>query len=155
MIVMDTKESQNLIFEQYKIAVEMADRISSRREWANKFFLSANSIIFVFLTAQTTFNEIHIFISIFGMVLSYVWELMIMNYKNLNSAKFGVINEIEERLPFQIYKSEWNKLHWVDKKVNYSKLTHIERKLPRLFVLFYFILLIYVLIKMYGSYLCK
>jgi hypothetical protein len=63
------------------------------------------------LTAQTSFSEIHILISFFGVLLSFVWALMIMNYKNLNSAKFAVIHEIEEHLPIQIYKNEWDKLH--------------------------------------------
>ena len=47
---------QNAILEQYKIYVEMADRISGRRALANTFFLTLNTAVFtligVFLQAQ-------------------------------------------------------------------------------------------------------
>ena len=65
-----SREEKQIFFEQYKLAAEMADRISTRREGANKIFLSANAIIFAFLSTQSTFSDIHIFISIFGIMLS-------------------------------------------------------------------------------------
>lgn len=121
---MDDKE---ILLEQYKLAVEMADRISARREGANKIFLSVNSIIFAFLAMQGTFYEIHIFISVVGIFISTVWATMIQNYKNLNSAKYAVIHEMENMLPWKVYKDEWEKLkQGKDKKV-YAKLTVIEK----------------------------
>lgn len=121
----------------------MADRISGRREGANKFFLSANSIIFAFLATQATFYEIHVFISVVGILISLVWATMIQNYKNLNSAKYAVIHEMENTLPWKVYKDEWNKLkHGKDKKV-YAKLTVVEKKLPWIFLVFYVFLFVY------------
>ena len=38
-------EKFNINLEQYKLYVEMADRISSRRQNANSFFLSINTAI--------------------------------------------------------------------------------------------------------------
>ena len=38
------------VLDQYKLYVEMADRISSRRLTANSFFLSLNSILIAFLS---------------------------------------------------------------------------------------------------------
>jgi len=152
-------EDKKLLLEQYKIAVEMADRISARREGANKIFLSANSIIFAFLATQTTFSAVHIFISIFGILLAIIWAGIIKNYRSLNSAKYAVINEIEEHLPWEVYKNEWEKLKkGKDKKV-YAKLTVVEQKLPWIFSGFYIILLIWVLINFYKNtligFMCK
>lgn len=149
------KEDKSLIFEQYKIAVEMADKISSRREWANKIFLSANSVIFAFLATKNDFNDIHILISLFWILLSLTWWWIIQNYRNLNSAKYKVINEIEEKLPIKIYKSEWELLHnWKDKKI-YSSLTNLEKKLPFLFVVFYIVLFFYVFVYIYWNVIIK
>jgi len=90
---------KEILLEQYKLAVEMADRISARREGANKIFLSANSIIFAFLATQTEFSTVHILITVFGSLLCFVWASIIKNYQSLNSAKYAVIHEMEEKLP--------------------------------------------------------
>lgn len=122
----------------------MADRVSARREGANKIFLSANSIIFAFIATKNDFSTVHIFIIIFGCLLCVVWASIIKNYRSLNSAKYAVINEMEEVLPWKVYKDEWEKLkNGTDKKV-YAKLTVVEKRLPWLFLGFYILLLIYV-----------
>jgi len=140
---------KEILLEQYKLAVEMADRISARREGANKIFLSANSIIFAFLATQGTFYEIHAFILIIGIIISFVWATIIQNYKNLNSVKYAVIHEMESKLPWQVYKDEWEKLKFGKDKKVYAKLTVVEKKLPWVFVVFYAFLLIYILIKIF------
>jgi hypothetical protein len=138
-----------ILFEQYKIAVEMADRISARREGANKIFLSANSIIFAFLATQNEYLFVHVLILVFGGILCMVWESVIKNYRSLNSAKYAVIHEIEEKLPWKVYKDEWDKLkNGKDKKV-YAKLTVVERMLPWIFLVFYSLLLVFVMIKIF------
>jgi len=140
-----------LLFEQYKIAVEMADRISARREGANKLFLSANSIILVFIVTRQELSNIHIFIGIFGIVLSYIWASIIQNYRSLNSAKYAVILEMEEKLPWKVYGDEWKKLkEGGDKKV-YAKLTVVEKKLPHIFLVFYVFIIIWVIGSLYGK----
>ncbi len=144
-------EEKQIFFEQYKLAVEMADRISARREGANKIFLSANAIIFAFLSTQSTFSDIHVFISIFGIMLSVVWAAIIKNYRSLNSAKYAVILEMEERLPWRVYGDEWDKLQkGTDKKV-YAKLTVVEKKLPWLFLGLYVFLLVYIFYSLLGQ----
>lgn len=109
MINKDNNNDFLISFEQYKIAIDMADRVSSRRGGTNNFFLSANSIVFVFLTAQNNFYGIHIFVAIFGILLSFIWYFIILNYKNLNKIKYSIINEIEKDMPLEIYKKEWDR----------------------------------------------
>jgi len=136
---------KEILLEQYKLAVEMADRISARREGANKIFLSANSIIFAFLATQTEFSTVHILITVLGSLLCFVWASIIKNYRSLNSAKYAVIHEMEEKLPWKVYTDEWQKLkNGKDKKV-YAKLTVVEKKLPWLFLGFYTLLFLFVI----------
>ena len=141
-------EEKEILLEQYKLAVEMADRISARREGANKIFLSANSIIFAFLATQVEFSTVHILITVFGSLLCFVWASIIKNYRSLNSAKYAVIHEMEEKLPWKVYTDEWQKLkNGKDKKV-YAKLTVVEKKLPWLFLGFYALLFLFVIFSM-------
>lgn len=127
----------------------MADRVSARREGANRIFLSANSIVFAFLATRTEFSVVHILISIFGGLLCVVWASTLKNYRSLNSAKYGVICEMEEKLPCKIYTDEWQKLNkGKDKKVH-VKLAVMEKKLPWLFLGFYTLLFIYAVFSIF------
>jgi hypothetical protein len=89
------------LLDQYKIYVEMADRISSRRATANSYFLSVNSAILAFvgyLSSKQT-GEYLWLRAVAGIALSVLWEALITSYRNLNTAKFLVIHKIEKRLP--------------------------------------------------------
>lgn len=135
---------KEILFEQYKMAVEMADRISARREGANRIFLSVNSIIFAFLATQSDFSEVHMLITFFGGLLSIVWASVIKNYRSLNSAKYSVIHEMEKELPWKVYTNEWEKLKSGNDKKVHIKITVVEKKLPWLFLGFYILLFIYI-----------
>ncbi|PIR70269.1 MAG: hypothetical protein COU46_02320 [Candidatus Niyogibacteria bacterium CG10_big_fil_rev_8_21_14_0_10_42_19] len=142
-------DDKQVLFEQYKLAVEMADRVSARREGANKIFLTANSIVFAFLATQSIFSEIHIFIAVFGIFLCFVWAEIIKNYRTLNSAKFAIIHEMEEKLPWKVYKDEWARLKQGKDKKTHSKLTVTEKQLPWVFLVFYTFLFIYVAVSFF------
>ena len=125
------------LLEQYKLYVEMADRISGRRQTANSFFLSINTAIVAFvsdvgLCAGKGANFYWV-ISCAGMVLCFFWYRMIRSYKDLNSAKFKVIHEMEAKLPFAPYDLEWDKIGRGDDKKLYLPFTHIEINVPWVF----------------------
>lgn len=44
------------VFEQYKLCVEMADRVSARRNLTNTFFLSLNSAVVAVMAAAFGVN---------------------------------------------------------------------------------------------------
>src|SRR5258706_15754748 len=82
------------LLDQYKLYVEMADRISSRRATANSYFLSVNSAILAFvgyLSARDT-GEYMWMLALGGIALSGLWEALITSYRDLNTAKFAVIH---------------------------------------------------------------
>jgi hypothetical protein len=96
-------EIPNYYFEIYSLAVEMADRISSRRVVANSFFASINTGLIVLLGSQ----ELDWYVALAGVILALVWWALLKSYRDLNSAKFKIINGMEERLPVKIFSEEW------------------------------------------------
>jgi hypothetical protein len=132
-------------FELYKLAVEMADRISARRGIANSFFLTANTGIVALLDSQ----HVHWYLPAAGIVFSVTWWALLKSYRDLNSAKFEVILAMEERLPVRVYGDEWDRLRkdparfglrrralraWL---AQYRELGRVERIVPWIFVLIY------------------
>jgi len=132
-------------FELYKLAVEMADRISARRAVANSFFLTVNTAVLAVIGAAT----VRWYLAAAGIVLCVAWWALLKSYRDLNRAKFGVILAMEEQLPARVYSDEWQRLRkdpvcfslrpgvvwaWF---AQYRELGYIERIVPWVFVLIY------------------
>ncbi|MEU6782210.1 hypothetical protein ABZ912_23655 [Nonomuraea angiospora] len=136
------------VIELYKIAVEMADRVSARRTLANAFFLSVQSTL-LSVAALSMFGSarswpVSVVFALVGMVLSGTWWVQLRSYRDLNRAKFAVINEIELQLPVQPFGSEWQALlasrsgPWLGR---YADLGSTERIVPGVFVMLHLLLL--------------
>lgn len=135
---------QNHLIEQYKLYVEMADRISNRRGVTNTFFATLNT---AFLTALVGFikNDIsNIFILLIaGILICIVWAVLLRSYRNLNSAKFMIIGLFEERLPASPYwRAEWQALGKGKDWKKHIPLGPIETYVPLIFAILYLLLLI-------------
>lgn len=113
----------------YKLAVEMADRISARRGVANTFFLTVNTGLAALLGG----DELRWYAAAAGIVLCTAWWALLKSYRDLNTAKFEVINGMEARLPVQLFSDEWERLQ----KSRYRELGQVERLVPVLFALVY------------------
>jgi hypothetical protein len=131
--------------ELYKLAVEMADRISARRGVANSFFLTVNTGIVAVLATR----DVRWYLAVAGIVFSVTWWALLRSYRELNSAKFEVILAMEERLPVRLYGDEWDRLRrepvrfgvrrgvllpWLRQ---YRELGRVERIVPWVFVVIY------------------
>ena len=136
---------QAAIMEQYKLYVEMTDRISIRRGLANTFFLTLNSAI---LTVIAVFWKdrpdgvspwllVPALAITLGLCLAWFW--LVRSYRQLNSGKFAVIGALEQRLPASPWwNGEWKALRGEAKdKSTYWALTHLEIWVPLLFALTY------------------
>ncbi len=123
------------ILEMYKLYVEMADRISSRRQTANSFFLTINSAIigFVGYIKISEINEYNWIIEVAGIFLCYVWYRLVSSCKDLNSGKFKVIHEIEKELPLSPYDAEWEAIGRGKNPNLYLPFTNLELKTPLIF----------------------
>lgn len=99
--------------EIYKLAVEMADRISQRRQTANAFFLSINTLIIggigyvAVAKAPAMDRSFQGAVAIAGTALCFLWFSLIVAFKQMNTHKFQVIHEIEALLPLAPYTEEW------------------------------------------------
>jgi hypothetical protein len=131
------------ILEQYKIYVEMADRVSARRALANTFFLTLNTAVFALIgtawkdefSGSTWLLGIPL-VPLVGQCAAWFW--IVRSYRQLNSAKYAVIGALEEQLPASPYwKAEWTALGRGVIKSRYWPLTHLEQGLPVLFAASY------------------
>lgn len=142
------------ILEIYKLAVEMADRVSARRAIANAFFLTVNTtlVAVVGLRSETSNSALlPVSVCIAGIAVATCWWFLLRNYRKLNEAKFVVINKIEtEYLPVKPFYDEWvvadgatdagNRLSRI--RASLRQLGNVERVVPIVFALLYVMLLL-------------
>lgn len=142
---------QSHLLEQYKMYIEMMDRISERRGKTNAFYLSLLSGLLTLLSFSANVEILgssqYVFLlllSSLGLALCVVWWVNINSYKQLNSLKFKVINEMEQELPFPCYHREWEILGQEKKKSRqYRRLTKVEKYIPLILAIPYLGLFIY------------
>jgi len=131
-------EELKIALEQYKLYVEMADKVSERRGHANTFFTTVNTLLFTVATFIGSNDLIWIiFIGIIGCVISFAWYFTLNSYRQLNSGKFTVINEIEQHMPISGFSYEWEILASGQKKNKYWPLSHVEKIVPVIFFIAY------------------
>ena len=94
--------------ELYKLAVEMADRVSARRATANAFFLTVNTALLAFVSSGV--EDVFWVVALAGIALSGAWWVLLKSYRDLNAAKLDVITEMEKVLEAQILDDEWKRL---------------------------------------------
>jgi hypothetical protein len=139
----DGAAHQSAILEQYKLYVEMADRVSARRSLTNTFFLTLNTSIFAAVGAfwrdrPTSSSWLLVFPVVALVVQCGAWFFLVRSYRQLNSAKYTVIGVLEEQLPASPYwEAEWKALGERKDKVKYWPLTHLEQWIPTIFAATY------------------
>lgn len=138
------------LLEQYKLYVEMADRISTRRVQTNMFYISLLSGLLALLSivlGRNLFSDFQTItfmaVAILGLALCALWNVNIRSYRQLNSAKFKIIHEMEQHLPFPCYDKEWEILGEGKESKAYLQLTRVEQYVPFVLAVPYLLLLIY------------
>jgi len=137
--------------EQYKLYVEMADRVSSRRMTANSFFVTINTALVAFLGIAVAKDETqrlgwYIAVSLAGITVCTLWYFLVGSYRDLNTAKFRVVHLVETELPLRLYDAEWEMVGRGKSWRLYLPVTHIESKIPIVFAGIYVGLALYVFI---------
>jgi hypothetical protein len=129
------------LLDQYKLYVEMADRISQRRTTANSYFLSVNSAILAFVGYLTEKDSTAFLwlLAVAGVTLTLLWREIIVSYRNLNTAKWSVVHEIEKRLPISPYDAEWQAVQRGRNSKLYRPISHIEAGVPWIFLVLHVI----------------
>jgi len=131
-------DNKNMILEQYKLYVEMADKISQQRSLTNSFYITINTALLAFVGIKGETMDIFLYvIAGIGIVLSILWFFNIRSYSQLNSGKFQIIHQMEELMPFRVYKTEWEFLGKGEKWSVYYPVSHIEKCVPIVFSILY------------------
>jgi hypothetical protein len=142
------------VLDLYKLAVEQADRISGRRASANSYFLTIHTGLAALTGLLASMGKAKgggelkvddlavLATAVVGLLLSGTWWLLLRSYRDLNSAKFKVITEIEAGfLPLRIFQREWEILR-ADEALpwwggRYAELGFVERVVPAVFAVVY------------------
>jgi hypothetical protein len=124
-----TADELNSVADIYKILIDMADKVSQRRQNANSFYLSVNTAITgasAYLSASTTGAANVLVISLAGILVCLSWKRSIDSYKDLNSGTFHVITELEKVLPIPAFTAEWGVLRRGEDKSRYRPSTPLK-----------------------------
>lgn len=148
-LIRHTKETYGesfkaVLFEQYKLYVESAERVSERRVSTNNYLLTVNAFLvtlYGILAASPYKSYWTILVPVAGVLVALTWYRIITAYRDLNGVKFKVIHELEQHLPARLYEYEWQKAEEGRGKA-YHPLTHLERWVPVVFVALYGVLAI-------------
>jgi hypothetical protein len=139
----DGEKYQAAVLEQYKLYVEMADRVSARRGLANTFFLTLNTAVFTTIgffwkDRPEASRWLLVFPLIVLLAQCMAWFWIVRSYRQLNSGKWAVVGALEKRLPASPWwRAEWEALGRGEDPAKYWPLTHIEQLVPLLFAVTY------------------
>ena len=134
----DSRQSE--LIELYKLHAELADRVSQRREGANRLYISLLTGVVVLVTALLRFgtdgisaDTVLLCTGFLGMLLSASWYIVIRSYRQLNSGKFLALHDLESHLAYPFFAKEWELLGKGKELGLYWKLTVVETGLPLIF----------------------
>ena len=130
------------LFEQYKLYVASAHKVSDRRATANNYMLTVNSAMAALygMTSQSSGSAAwSIVFPGAGILMSLVWWRLLVSYRALNSVKFAIIQDLERCLPAAPYTYEWHLTKRAGKA--YRPLSHLEYLVPFIFMALYAVLI--------------
>lgn len=137
---------KNHLFEQYKLYVESAEKISDRRQNANNYFITINTAFIALLGLSFRIDilgnlkYVRILLALIGVIICVIFWFLLRSYKQLNSGKFKVIHEIEQKMPLALFDFEWKILEKGEKKEVYYPFSHVELLFPWVFGFIYLIM---------------
>ena len=140
------------LLEQYKLYVQSAENVSARRVVSNRYLLTLNvALIALYGLQSANFGQGYwtLLIPVIGIPVSLLWYLIIKSHADLNRIKFGVIHELEQRLPAAMYKHEWHLAEEGHGKT-YRAVTTIERWIPILFAVLHVVLAVMIILAIAG-----
>jgi hypothetical protein len=143
--VPDTTRSDYI--EQYKAYLADLGNIGTRYATVQGFYVSVITALLGLLALTETSTKLLgklptstlVVVSIFSIVLCFVWSLTIIFYRRLFRAKFTVIRKLEEYLPVNCFELEYTELKVPEAKED-KRLPHllrVERYVPLVLILFF------------------
>lgn len=140
------QEYKNHLLSQYQLYIESVEKISDRRQNANNYFITINTVLISFLGIlfQARLLEsipwVKSLVSVVGIIICGIFWFLLRSYKQLNTGKFKVIHEIEQKLPLGLFDYEWEVLKKGKNNKVYFPFSHIEMVIPWVFGAVYVVL---------------
>ena len=135
-------EDRTELLEIYKLHAQLADRVSQRREGANRLYVSVLAGMVTFLAVSIRFgvgdlpSDVMLqSAGVFGALLSFSWFVVLRSYRQLNSGKFKALHDLETQLAYPVFTTEWELL-----RDRYWQLTVVETGLPCIFCTLFVVL---------------
>ena len=132
------------LLEQYKLYVQSAENVSARRVASSRYLLTVNAALVALYSLQSRFLDppwLAVLVPILGILVSVLWHRIITSHRDLNSVKFAIIHELEQKLPVALYSHEWRLADGGQGK-RYRSVTGIERWIPLTFLALHLVLLV-------------
>lgn len=127
--------NNSILLEQYKLYVDLMDRVSQRRQQCNQFYLSLVTALagasLIFSGDKQDFDK-HLLAgtALLCLFIALLWWLALTSYRQLNRSKFVVIDTLEDQLSHACFRQEWEVLQQDRRPWVYNQLSHIERAVP-------------------------
>ena len=134
-----------LVFEQYRLCVELADQVGVRRTLANAVFLVLNTLV---LAGVAVVWPDHIaagpgagwlLFPVVGLVAEcLVWFFTVRSYRQVGGGRWAVVGALEAALPASpFWRAEWTTLGKGRDPTRYWPLSQVEQVVPLLFAATY------------------
>ena len=133
------------VLEMWKVYLGMADNISDRRERANAFFITLHTgaiAVIGFLVEKQMYTWAATVSLLAGVPFSFLWYRLIRSYRDLNTAKFKVVHEVEKLLPLKLFDGEWEAVGRGEDPKRYLPFTHIEIYVPVVLLVLHILIVI-------------
>ena len=138
------------VLEQYKLYVQSAENVSSRRIATIRYMLTISAaLVAVYGVQSATFGQGLWLLPIpaVGVASALAWYQLIVSYKNLNDLKFDIIAEFEEHLPTAPFTYEW-----AQHSGRYKPVTGLERLLPAGFIALHVLFVVMIVLAACGVF---
>lgn len=126
-----------VLFEQYKMYVGQAERLSVRRTATSAFFLVVNLIVLaaasILLVHRPDTPYLLVVPLIAVLVQCLAWFWLVRSYRQLASAKYAVITHLEKQLPASPGIAEWAAVGLGRDNARYLPMSNVEVWVPAVF----------------------
>ena len=140
----ESSDNPSMMFEQYKLVVDTANRAEDRRGGINNFFITVNGIFVPFLInafplGEQTFVKILILfvLTSVGLSVSFEWLFVMQVYKKLNYINHLTIKAFENKFPSYAFSIRQNILSDQTQSAKANAILDKELIIPKLFIVTY------------------
>lgn len=131
----------SLLIKQYKIMVDTSEKMMERRQAASNLYTTVCTALVALVGSAFALNNMYALSAIFlcvglvSIVLSSAWRRALDSYDKNNEGKFAVLNEIEKKLPANMFDSEYR----YNKSKGIKSFAIREKLLPKIFTVLGFV----------------